>query len=104
MDWKIQAESPSNEAGETWREMAVNFADKISISHSAGIFDVPLILRHGADGFTSPPKQGALKIFIARKNPSPSAWTEPGKLGLNYKHATHYATEYDLATNLMTWV
>jgi hypothetical protein len=24
-------------------------------------------LRHGTDGFTSPPKEGMLKIFIARK-------------------------------------
>jgi hypothetical protein len=26
-----------------------------------------------ADGFTSPPKEGVLRIFIALKNPSPSA-------------------------------
>jgi hypothetical protein len=24
-------------------------------------------LRHGADGFTSPPKEGMLRIFVARK-------------------------------------
>jgi hypothetical protein len=39
--------------------------------HGVGIFN---ILRHGADGFTSPPKKGVLRIFIALKNPSP----EPG--------------------------
>jgi len=26
-------------------------------------------LRHGTDGFTSPPKEGALRIFFALKNP-----------------------------------
>ena len=26
-------------------------------------------LRHGTDGFTSPPKEGALRIFFAPKNP-----------------------------------
>jgi hypothetical protein len=34
------------------------------------------ILRHGADGFTPPLKEGMMQIFIALKNPSP--W-----LGLN---------------------
>jgi hypothetical protein len=35
------------------------------------------ILRHGPDGFTSPPKEGFLQIFIALKNPSPFAGFEP---------------------------
>jgi hypothetical protein len=26
-------------------------------------------LRHGTDGFTSPPKEGVLRIFFAPKNP-----------------------------------
>jgi hypothetical protein len=26
-------------------------------------------LRHGTDGFTSPPKEGVLRIFFALKNP-----------------------------------
>jgi hypothetical protein len=29
------------------------------------------ILRHWASGFTSPPKEGALQIFIVLQNPSP---------------------------------
>jgi hypothetical protein len=29
------------------------------------------ILRHGTSGFTSHPKEGVLRIFIALKNPSP---------------------------------
>jgi hypothetical protein len=31
------------------------------------------ILRYGTSGFTSPPKEGVLRILIALKNPSPSA-------------------------------
>jgi len=30
-------------------------------------------LRHGTDGFTSPPKGGVLRIFFALKNPTSSA-------------------------------
>jgi hypothetical protein len=35
------------------------------------------ILVHGADGFTSPPKESVLRIFISLKNLSPSAVFEP---------------------------
>jgi hypothetical protein len=51
------------------------------------------ILRHGADGFTSPPNEGVLRIFIALTNPSSSAAFEPTKLGSNDKHANHFITE-----------
>jgi hypothetical protein len=38
-------------------------------------------LRHGTDGFTSPPKEVVLRIFITFKNPSSSAGFEPANLG-----------------------
>jgi hypothetical protein len=38
-------------------------------------------LRHGTDGFTSPLKVGALRIFFALKIPTASAGFEPAKLG-----------------------
>jgi hypothetical protein len=38
-------------------------------------------LRHGTDGFTSPPKEVVLRIFITLKNPSTSAGIEPANLG-----------------------
>ena len=38
-------------------------------------------LRHGADGFTSPPKEGVLRIFFALKNPTASVGFEPANLG-----------------------
>jgi hypothetical protein len=43
-----------------------------------------------ADGFTSPPKEGVLRIFIVFKDPLPSAGIEPANLGSNSKHAGHY--------------
>jgi hypothetical protein len=40
------------------------------------------ILRHGTDGFPSPPNEGVLWIFIAVKNPSPRPGLNPQNLGL----------------------
>jgi hypothetical protein len=50
------------------------------------------LLYHGADGFTSPPKEGVLRIFVAVKNQSPSDGFEPVNIGPNIKHANHYTT------------
>ena len=44
-------------------------------------------LRHGTNGFTSPPKEGVLMIFIALKNPTASAGFEPANLGTKGQHA-----------------
>ena len=38
-------------------------------------------LRHGTDGFTSPQKEGVLRIFFALKNPTASVGFEPANLG-----------------------
>jgi hypothetical protein len=38
-------------------------------------------LRHGTDGFTSPPKEVVRRIFITLKNPSSSAGFKPANLG-----------------------
>jgi hypothetical protein len=53
-----------------------------------GIFYMPKILRHGTDGFTSPPKEGILRIFFALKNPTASAGFETANLGTKGQHAT----------------
>jgi hypothetical protein len=66
----------------------------IFVHTSKGFLTCRKIL-HGADGFTSPPKEGVLRIFIALKNPSLLAGFEPAKLGSNYNHANHYITEDD---------
>ena len=44
-------------------------------------------LRHGTDGFTSPPKEGVLRFFRP-KNPTASAGFEPANLGTKGQHAT----------------
>jgi hypothetical protein len=45
--------------------------------------------RYVTDDFTSPPKEVVLRIFIALKNPSPSAGFEPANLGSSGKHANY---------------
>ena len=46
-------------------------------------------LRHGTDGFTSPPKEGRrAEDFFALKNPMASAGFEPANLGTKGQHAT----------------
>ena len=45
-------------------------------------------LRHGTNGFTSPPKGGVLRIFFALKNPTASTGFEPANLGTKRQHAT----------------
>jgi hypothetical protein len=51
------------------------------------------MLQHEADGFTFPPKEGVLRIFIALKNPSPSARFRPANIVSSGKHTNDYATE-----------
>jgi hypothetical protein len=48
-------------------------------------------MRHEADGVTSPPKEGVLRIFL-----SPSAGFEPANLGSNVKHRNDFTTEDDV--------
>ena len=44
-------------------------------------------LRHGPDGFTSPPKEGVLRIFFRPKNPTASVGFELANLGTKGQHA-----------------
>jgi hypothetical protein len=54
--------NPSSERWNYGREIADNFAE-------SGDFHVTFAvnLRHGTDGFTSPPKEGVLRIFSPEK-------------------------------------
>ena len=45
-------------------------------------------LRHGTDGFTSPPKEDVLRIFFALKNPTASVGFQPANLGTKGQHGT----------------
>jgi hypothetical protein len=58
----------SGDLGEKWRQFGLR---NISI-HARKVLLHAVNLRHGTDGFTSPPKEVALRIFITLKNPSTS--------------------------------
>jgi hypothetical protein len=62
----------------------------IFVNNSKGFLTCRKILR---DGFTSPPMEGLLRIFIALQNLLPLAGIEPAKLGSSDKHASYYSTE-----------
>jgi hypothetical protein len=59
-------------------------------------------LRHGTDGFTFPPKEVALRIFITLKNPSTSVGIEPANLASSGEHSNHYSTEVDIYRYTLT--
>jgi hypothetical protein len=59
------------------------------------------ILRHRADGFTSPLKQAVLQNFITLKNTSCSARFEPTNLGSNVNHNNHYTTKNDISIHTL---
>jgi hypothetical protein len=74
--------------GETGREMSAEFC----VSVSLGSLTCRNILRHGADGFTSPPKE-ELRIFNALKNSLLSNGFEPTNLRSSWMHDNHYITD-----------
>jgi hypothetical protein len=45
-------------------------------------------LQHGTDSFTSPPKEGVLRVFFALKNPDRFGWVSTSELG--YLKAARY--------------
>ena len=53
-------------------------------------------LRHGTDGFTSPPKEGVLRIFFRPKNPTASAGFEPA----NYLIFIHEPPLYNISVSV----
>jgi hypothetical protein len=59
----------------------------LSLSTSKISLTCRKILRfYEAHGFTFPPKEGVLRIYIALKYPFPSTGVEPAKLWFNGKH------------------
>ena len=59
------------------REMFRQISSRIRLPRKSGDLLHAANLRHGKDGFTSPPKEGVLRIFFALKNPTTSAGFEP---------------------------
>jgi hypothetical protein len=58
------------------------------------------ILQNGTSGFTSHPKEGVLRIFIALKNPSPWPGSSLRPLGPVAKHTNHYTTKEAIQTRI----
>jgi hypothetical protein len=67
--------------------MSLNLADVVSLTLRRDFLTCHKILRHGAGGFTSRPKEVVLRIFIAFKSPSLSAGLESVNLVSNGKYA-----------------
>jgi hypothetical protein len=76
----VATETPSSEAGRNDDKMPLNFVCQY-LSCVKGFLTHRKLLRHGANGFTFPPKEVVLLIFIDPKNPSISAGFESAKLG-----------------------
>jgi hypothetical protein len=53
-------------------------------SYFKGAFPFRKFLRHGAEGFIFPPKEGVLRIIIALQNSLSSVECEPANLGEPY--------------------
>jgi hypothetical protein len=76
------ARAPSSGRWNCGREMSGNFAEMTISTPFRDLLHV-VKLRHGTDGFTSPPKEGALRIFFALK-----IRRELANLGTKGQHAT----------------
>jgi hypothetical protein len=72
-----------------WRGMVLNLAFESSLFIPIGFLTFNKILQHGTHGFTSPPKEVMLRIFIAAKNPSNLTGFELTNLGSNDKRANY---------------
>ena len=70
------------------REMFRQISSRIRLPRNSRDLLHAANLRHGTDGFISPPKEGVLRIFFALKNPTASAGFEPANLGIKGQHAT----------------
>jgi hypothetical protein len=76
---------------ETWvrNGLLILLTSTTSSIHDRKVLLHAVNLRHGTDGFTSPPKEVVLRIFITLKNKSTSVGIEPANLGSSGEHANH---------------
>jgi hypothetical protein len=84
----LPADLSSIKARETGEGSNNFFPLELSLSYFEGVLTCRKILRQESDGFTSLPKEDLLPIFIAIKNPSPSAGFEFTNLGFSGKTDT----------------
>ena len=72
---------------ELWARNVLEFYLNADLHVTFGDLLHAVKLRHGTDGFTSPPKEGMLRFFRP-KNPTASAECEPANLGTKGQHTT----------------
>ena len=70
------------------REMFRQISSRIRLPRNSRDLLHAANLRHGTDGFASPPKEGVLRIFSPLKIREASAGFEPANLGTKGQHAT----------------
>jgi len=70
------------------RKMFRQISSRIRLPHNSRDLLHASNLRHGTDGFSSPPKEGVLKIFSPLKLRRLPAGFEPANLGTKGQHAT----------------
>jgi hypothetical protein len=58
-------------------KLSVKFSQITRLPRNCWVLLQAATLRHGTDGFTSPPKEGMLRIFFVLKNPTVLAGFEP---------------------------
>ena len=76
------------ESGTRGREMYRQISSRIRLPRNSRDLLHAAILRHGTDGFTSPPKEGVLKIFSPLKIRRLRSGLKPANLGTKGQHAT----------------
>jgi hypothetical protein len=84
--WNYASE-PQQRKVELWARNCREFRRKWRLPRHFWVLLHAVNLRHGTDGFTSPPKEGALRIFFARKILTTSAGFEPSNWGTKGQHA-----------------
>jgi len=83
---------PQQRNVELWARNFREFCRKLRLSRHFWVLLHAVNLRHGTDGFTSPPKEGALRNFSPEKSTA-SAGFEPANLGTKDQHAHLQTTE-----------
>jgi hypothetical protein len=79
--------------GNTGEKWPLNFADESYRARRVLLHAVDL--RHGTDGFTSPPKEGVLRILSPLKSiVLGRVWTRD--VGSSGKHANHYTADFEI--------
>ena len=81
------ARDPSSERWDCGRESCAVILPKFRLPRKFRDILHAADLRYGTDFFTSPPKEGVLRIFFP-KNSTASAGFEPANLGTKGQHAT----------------